>query len=326
MSQRAYKLRFTQDAPAMIEPAAESGRTAAGGDPYRYGWRERREIAPDGSEKVGWIPLTYRDLLDPQEGDYIAESTIHRRVVEGVADILTRRYEDDPGVAVWCNLKIVFRIPGLTTGPGPDICVVDGVVDRDRGRKSFHFGREPGKVRLVVEVVSEDSVRKDYQDLLRIYAPLGVQEYVAVRPLGLYPDGPFELRGWHLDPRTRRLLPIAPNPQGQIPSLATGLLFGTGSDGFCLSLWNAASGERLLSPEEDVTRLRERAEQAEERVERAEERADRESEARRTAEEARSAAEAARRSAVEEQQRALKRNREMAAELEQLRAQLRERE
>jgi Uma2 family endonuclease len=324
------------DHPAAVVPAADSPGSTADADPYRYGWRERREVAPDGSEKVGWIPLTYRDLLDPQEGDYIAESTIHRRVVEGVAHVLTRRYEDDPGVAVWCNLKIVFRIPGLTTGPGPDICVVDGVLDRDRGRKSFHFGREPGKVRqvrLVVEVVSEDSVRKDYQDLLRIYAPLGVQEYVAVRPLGLYPDGPFELRGWHLDPRTRRLLPIAPNPQGQIPSLATGLLFGTGSDGFCLSLWNAASGERLLSPEEDVTRLRERAEQAEERaeqaeerVERAEERADRESEARRTAEEARSAAEAARRSAVEEQQRALKRNREMAAELEQLRAQLRERE
>jgi hypothetical protein len=68
----------------------------------------------------------------------------------------------------------------------------------------------------------------------------------------------------------------------------------------------------LLTPEEDVTRLRERAEQAEEQVEierdraeEAEERADRESAARRAAED---------------------KNRKMAAEVEQLRARLRVRE
>jgi Uma2 family endonuclease len=288
-----------------------------------YGWREHREIAPDGSERVGWHPLTYNDLLDPQEGDYIAESTIHRWVVRGVADILTRRYKDDSSVAVWCNLKIVFRIPGLTTGPGPDICLVDGVVDRDRGRKSFHFGKEPGKVRLVVEVVSEDSVRKDYQDLLRIYAPLGVQEYVAVRPLGLYPDGPFELRGRRLDPRTRRLLPIAPNPQGRIPSLGTGLLFGTGADGYGLSVWDAATGERLLTPEEDVTRLRERAEQAEEQVEIERDRAE---EAEERAELARGRAERAEKRARVAEERESAAQRAAQEEMEQLRARLRERE
>lgn len=306
MSQRTGELRSEVSGLAAVEPPLVSGRKAAAGhDPFRYGWRERREIAADGSERLDWIPLSYRDLLDPREGDVVAESTIHRRVVESVADVLTRRYQDVPEVAVWCNLKIVFKIPGLTTGPGPDLCVVDGVVDRDRRRKSFRFGREPGTVRLVVEVVSEESVKKDYRDILRIYAPLGVEEYVAIRPLGHYTDGPFELKGWRLDPRTRRLRPISPDPQGRIPSLTTGLLFGTDADGFGLSLWEAATGERLRSSDEDVTWLRDRVEQAEERAERES---------------------AARRAAEKEKQRALRQNREMAAELEQLRAQLRERD
>ena len=85
-------------------------------------------------------------------------------------------------MAVWSNLKIAFRIPGLTSGPGPDICLVDGVDDRDRRRTSFRFGEEPGAVRLVVEVVSKKSVQKDYKDLPAIYGPLGVEEYFAVRP------------------------------------------------------------------------------------------------------------------------------------------------
>jgi len=153
-------------------------------DPYYYGWRDQWETSPDGSEKLRRIPLRYEDLLDPQEEDFVAESTIHHSVGDYVAQVLKQRYKDEPTIAVWSNLKICFEIPGLTTGPGPDVCVVAGVEDRDRERTSFRFGEEPGKVRLVVEVVSQKSLRKDYEDLLPIYARLGVEEYVAIRPRG----------------------------------------------------------------------------------------------------------------------------------------------
>jgi Uma2 family endonuclease len=273
-----------------IEPVED---LEAGEDAYRYGWRERREIAPDGTEKLCWDPLTYQDLLDPQEGDVIAEDTVHRSVTEDMARILKRRYERDPTVAVWCNLKILFRIPGVTTGPGPDICLVEGVWDRDLLRTSFRFGEEPGKVRLVVEVVSEATLQKDYHDLLAVYGPLGVEEYVAVWPVGLYPQGPFELRGWRRDPASGRLRAIRPEPDGRLRSRVTGLLFGTGEDGWGLELWDAATGKRLTSAEDSA---KARALRAANRADEAEERAD----------------------------KAERRNRELQAEIERLKARMKE--
>jgi len=275
----------------------------AGEDPYRHGWRERREIAPDGAEKLCWDPLTYQDLLDPQEGDVVAEDSVHRSVTDDMARILKRRYEDDPTVAVWCSLKILFRIPGLTTGPGPDVCLVEGVRDRDLRRTCFRCGQEPGKVRLVVEVVSKSSVRKDYQDLLAIYGPLGVEEYVAIRPVGFYPHGPFKLRGWRRDPTSGRLRPIRPRADRRLRSQVTGLLFGTGEDGYGLELWDAATGERLRTSDQELAWHAEQTEQAKAEALREADRAD----------------EAEQRAEIAE-----RRNRELRAENERLKARMKE--
>ncbi len=351
MSGPAYKLRSARYSPAIVETVprleietAEAApdrvpvaRLRRDHDPFYYGWRPSREKTADGEDKLRWIPLTYEDLLDPQEDDVVAEDTIHRKVTDGVAGILRRRYRADPTVAVWSNLKILFHIPGLTTGPGPDICVIAGVEDRDRRRRSFRYGHEPGTVRLVIEVVSKSSVKKDYQDLLEIYAPLGVEEYVAIHPLGPYSDGPFQLTGWRLDPHTQQLRPIPPGPKGRISSQTTGLLFGTGPDGWRLAVWDATTGEHLQPPaqeaeqraeqeaaarrkaEEQKRRAEEEQERQQERAERAEAQARQEAAARRKAGEARQRAE-------EQAQRAEEQNRKMAAEIERLRARIQERE
>lgn len=258
------------------EPAGDETAPSSpelGHDPYEYGWRERREVAPDGTETLSWDPLSYRDLLDPREGDVVAEDSVHRTVTEDVARILRRRYEGHPSVAVWSNLKILFEIPGLTTGPGPDICLVEGVRDRDLRRTSFRFGEEPGKVRLVIEIVSKNSRKKDYEDLLAIYGPLGVEEYVAIRPRGFYPQGPFELRGWRRDPRTGRLRRLRPDAAGRFRSRVTGLSFGTGAEGWGLEVWDAATGERLRTSEDELRWHAERVAEAEERAGEAEHRA-----------------------------------------------------
>lgn len=294
----------------------------AGEDPHRYGWRERWETAPDGSKKLCWDPLTYEDLLDPQEGDIVAEDSVHRSVTEDIARILKRRYRDDPTVAVWSNLKVVFKIPGLTSGPGPDICLVEGVRDRDLRRTSFRFGEEPGKVRLVVEVVSKSSMKKDYEDLLAIYGPLGVEEYVAIRPVGFYPQGPFKLRGWRRDPRSGGLRPIRPGPDGRLRSRVTGLLFGTGEDGWGLELWDAATGERLRTSDEELAWHAERTAQAEARALQEADRAAEATERAETAEacalrEADRAAEATERAEIAE-----RRHRELQAEIERLKARM----
>ncbi len=229
-------------------------------DPFYYGWRW--ETTGDG--ELRQTPLTYRDLLSPEVGDFIAESTIHHKVTAEVEGILERRYAGEPSVAVWSDLKIAFRIPGLTTGPGPDVCVVEGVVDRDRDRRSFRYGKEPGEVVLTIEVVSSRSKRKDYRDILEIYRRLGVRDYLAIRPIGHYSDGPFELQGWHRDPEGGRLEPILPDGDGRLHLRSVGLLAGTGEEGWGLKIWDAATGERLRTP---AAAEAERAAEAEERAE-----------------------------------------------------------
>ena len=216
-------------------------------DFFRFGWRYS-ELDTANGDDLHRTPLTYRDLLSPEVGDFIAEDTVHRSVVEGVANILRPRLEVDPAVAVWSDLKIHFVIPGVTTGPGPDISVVVGVRDRERRRRSFHLGEEPGRLALAIEVVSNQSLAKDYRDILEIYERLGVEEYVAIRPTGLYADGPFELRGWRRSPDG--LSPVRPDDRGRLRSDVARVLFGTGPGGTGLVIWDAETGERLLTAEE----------------------------------------------------------------------------
>ncbi len=98
------------DALPDLDPAAGVADLEDEDDPYKYGWRW--ETAADGSETLRQVPLAYQDLLSPEVGDFIAESTIHHKVVAGVAAILERRYAGEPKVAVWSDLKISFKIPG----------------------------------------------------------------------------------------------------------------------------------------------------------------------------------------------------------------------
>jgi hypothetical protein len=43
-------------------------------DPYRYGWRYVRVVAPDGTQRFDQVPLTLEDVLFPEEEDFIADS------------------------------------------------------------------------------------------------------------------------------------------------------------------------------------------------------------------------------------------------------------
>ncbi len=121
--------------------------------------------------------------------------------------------------------------------------------------------------------MSKNSQKKDFEDLLAIYGPLGVEEYVAIRPRGFYPQGPFELRGWRRNPGTGRRRRLRPDAAGRLRSRVTGLYFGTGAEGWGLEVWDAATGERLRTSEDELRWHAERAAEAEERAGDAEHRA-----------------------------------------------------
>jgi Uma2 family endonuclease len=180
-------------------------------------------------------------------------------------DILSWHYEARPDVLVSSDLKMLWRIRGLP-GPAPDVAVIPGVRDKFRMRPSFDVRREGTRPVLILEVVSEEPEQweNDHREKVAIYERAGVEEYVILDP----PTGSGDrcaLTGRRLN-AAGRYEPIAPDAAGRLLSATTGLLFAVSPGGTTLHVFDAATGERLLTSRE----AREAQAAAEQRAERAE--------------------------------------------------------
>ena len=262
-------------------------------DPYHYGWRTLWDRGPDGREESRVVPLTYQDLLDPQLGDKMTQDSLHIQLVALLMSLLRTHFSSEPKVAVFGDLKVIFDIPGLP-GPGPDVFVVRGARDRDRRRKSFRVAEEPGDIVLVIEVVSPEYREKDYESLPRIYEKAGISEYVIIEALEKNLTDPYKLTGHRLG-EDRRYHAIELDEQGGLELESVGLRITPDAGGWGLALVDRATGQRLLTQEED----RSAREHAELRAEEEARRAEKEAQARLAAEK-QAAAEAQARQALEE--------------------------
>lgn len=237
--------------------SAPSGRPEllAEQDPFRYG---HRWVEGDhGSEMV---PLTYQDLLDPQEGDFVTDDNLNRKLAGYFLHFLERRFADEEDVAVWSDFKLRFGESGK--GPGPDVCVVRGVRDRDRRRGSFWLGHEPGELLLVIEIVSRKYKNKDYKDTKKICEEKKVPELILIELLGEYLAGPYKLTGFRLGP-SGEYQEIELDEKKGLVSEQTKLRIRPDPKGWGLEVVDLRTGERLPRPEDEA----ERAERAEQQLE-----------------------------------------------------------
>jgi Uma2 family endonuclease len=255
---------------------------------------------PNGEVVVEKLPLTLDVLLNPREEDQMTQSKYHERQLGPFADSLARCLERREGVAVFSDMLILWKqLGGGARDVAPDVCVVKGVRDREAIDTSFDPVAEGTGPCLVFEVVSESTADVKAKDEVMnppLFARMGVEDLVLI-----YPWRPKQQRRLRLD--VKRLSaaggyrPNRPGPDGWYLLASMGLRIKPADDGVRLLVEDVLSGERLLtSVEEEAAR---RA---------AEARLEQETEARRKAE--------------EEKNKAERRNREMAAEIERLRAQL----
>jgi Uma2 family endonuclease len=257
-------------------------------DPFRYGSRWRRVHLPSGEVTGQEIPLTAEDLLDPELGDEVTQSRPHAKAVTTLNDLLERHFDDDPGVQVLFDMKIVWGLPGGLPNPSPDIMVVRGARD-DEGRSIFAVVEEGVLPCLILEVVSYSDAamyKNDHEKKVEIYQQAGIPEYLIVDP-SFSAEDPLRLTGYRLAPdgRYRR---IETDSRGRLYSETTNLFFAPSLDGRTVRVGDAETGEWLLTAqEEESARLRETGARKA-----AEERADHEAQARRAAEERAQAAEA----------------------------------
>ncbi len=208
---------------------------------------------------MGAIP-EYRDNIGEEieypdsDGQPMAESTLHRKVMSDLIEALERRYEGDPGVWVGGNLLLYYVEGNPRFSVSPDVLLAP-VAKWDRPiYKLWEEGQPP---RFVIEVTSSTTRREDLGKKKDLYQRLGVEEYILFDPLGDYLKP--RLQGHRL--QAGRYVQTALQPDGSLLSRVTGLILRP--EGTSLRLFDARTGERVLwdreraqALEAEVARLR----------------------------------------------------------------------
>lgn len=201
------------------------------------------------------IPLHRQEIEYPDsDGQPMAESTLHRRVMSDLIEALERRFEGDPGVWVGGNLLLYYVEGNPRFSVSPDVLLAP-VAKWDRPiYKLWEEGQPP---RFVIEVTSSTTRREDLGKKKDLYQRLGIEEYILFDPLGDYLKP--RLQGHRL--QAGRYVPIALQPDGSLLSRVTGLVLRP--EGTDLRLFDARTGERILwdreraqALEDEVARLR----------------------------------------------------------------------
>jgi Uma2 family endonuclease len=226
------------------------------------------------------LPLEQEVEYPTSDGQPMAETTLHRKVMSNVIGGLERRYAAVPDVWVGGNLLLYYQRGDPEKSVAPDVLLTRGIAKWDR---PIYLLWEEETPTLIFEITSRSTRREDTGTKKNLYERLGVAELVLFDPYGDYLKP--RLQGYRLE--RGRYQPIAFNRDGSLDLRTTGLTLHP--EGEQLRLVDTASGEKLLWAEE-----LEAARQA------AEERATQEAMARRAAEERAAAAEERFRALAEE--------------------------
>ncbi len=241
-----------------VRPEPEADRSFLEDDDEPQGCVLRVVELVDGSVEEQQLPLTLELLLHPQEGDKVTQTDFHFSLLVSEVGRLRRWLEREPGVAVFSDLLFKWDRLGLKDS-GPDVAVVRGLpaprkeISEQIGG-TFDVARWGVRPHLAIEVVSPEHGRlrrKDLKDNLDIYARAGIEEYLIINPIRLSSEEPLQLLGYRLGGGST-YTEIQPDARGRIFSQSTGLLFWSDPAERRIEIFDRATGERLLTAEEQL--------------------------------------------------------------------------
>ncbi len=187
-------------APIQIEPSD---------DPFRYGWRIVKRELDNGDEIEEQIPLTYEDVLHPEEEDFHVHTIRHERWRDYLTSAARRLLHHVPNVLVLSDQRISWDMEGLRPH-GPDVAIVFGASVAARGNgdlATFDVRREGVRPQLIFEITSPETRSQDLHTKVDHYELAGVDWYIIIDAgtrrnkfhadliaYRLTPDGYIELR------------------------------------------------------------------------------------------------------------------------------------
>jgi Uma2 family endonuclease len=190
------------------------------------------------------IPLQQEIDYPTTDGQPMAETTLHRKIMSDMIHCLDHRFKDVPDVWVGGNLFFYYEKGNPRAVVAPDVLLVHGVSKWDRPvYKLWEEGRVPS---LVIEVTSSSTKDEDVNDKKDVYRRLGVEEYVLFDPYGDYLEP--SLQGYRL--QSGWYVSVSPETDDSLLSRTAGLLLR--AEGERLRLVDPVTGRPLLWSEEEA--------------------------------------------------------------------------
>jgi len=141
------------------------------------------------------VPLLRDDVILPEtDGQPMAETDVHRDEMIDLIEALKDWFRTEEEVYVSGNLFLYYDPHDLNRKVAPDVFVVLGVPRRRR--RYYRLWKEGKAPDVVVEVTARGTRDEDTQSKRRLYAELGVTEYVLYDPTGDYLS--LRLQGYRL--------------------------------------------------------------------------------------------------------------------------------
>jgi Uma2 family endonuclease len=228
-----------------------------------------RRRLPDGSEVVDQVPLSWEDVLYPEEDDFVVQKPPHLRDFFYCHSALETFYADRPDVVVLGDCRVDWGVEGIRP-LGPDVLVLFDVREwRQAG--TFRIAEEGGRPVLVLEIASPSTWKHDLESKPDLYYRAGVQRY-AIVDRGPDGDDPPRLLGYQRGPQG--WLELSLDAQGRLDLAPVPLLLGL--EGDRPRLYDPATAQMLP----DRTELTQALAEAEEARGKAEKKAQKEARAR----------------------------------------------
>ena len=189
------------------------------------------------------LPLEREIEYPTSDGQPMAETTLHRKVMSSLIGGLERRYAAAADVWAGGNLLLYYLKGRPDKSVSPDVMLARGVKGK-HDRDTWLLWEEGVPPTLVFEITSHSTRREDTGRKKDLYERLGVAELVLFDPYGDYLKP--RLQGYRLEQGRYRPIPL--NSDDSLDLQTTGLT--ARPEGERLRLVDVASGENLLWEEE----------------------------------------------------------------------------
>jgi colicin import membrane protein len=160
----------------MARSQSSAARRTKPADPYRFGFRYRRN--------GDMVPLTEDDLLHPQEGDFVVNNDNHDLDRTYLRSVFHERTTGQPGIRVLSDHIIDFQHGGVQP-LCPDVTVLgDLLLEWDGKRGTFPVGDMQSRILFAMELTSPSTRRTDLKLKPSYYYRAGI-------PLLIICDAPY---------------------------------------------------------------------------------------------------------------------------------------